>query len=700
MNCTFSECDWFPADSSRKNLFEVSRRGSCGGLLTVLGINFSDFALGNPANSFVTIKPSNGTIVSPDASSRFDGYQVATNTLGQATFSLRRPSAGGTVAVELTTPTGEAYSSIAIDYGAVTARNFDFNTPNSATYSPFNATTNPGGYIGVQTSDLYTDARAYGWLAQPTSNIQPALAGLPESDLLRDSHRGTAPGTFRVAMPDGDYSVHVTMGGVGDHKSLSLVANGSPVVNGIGLKHGQYFETTFNVSVSGGLLDLTFSQNDGDFYDRNWTVSALEVVPLSSVKPIQPTANFGATPADGMTVRTITAPVPGAADGTLITVSSTLGTILTPDGNANYIGTQVAVSGGAISFQLQSPTKTGTPTIDLHSVNGLYHTSITSASFLDFVIPTVRRLDFNKGLGTTQSPTATGFIPVATDAKLATNGFGWTHAMTSSFNNNSAPGVTTTALYQDGHRGSSTEPARTFVFEAASAQAYDVRVYLDRVSYTGTAYDQLQVSVEGAGTQFVATTASLFSSLFFNNAVDLNNDGAIGITIADLGGAGNGWGLNGLDIVKDGASDPGAAPQLAAEVRPATPEVAKLTEPQAREALSTIINLLAPRLTVDQIARLSAINIMIADMNEQRALGLTLASNLIVLDDDGAGYGWSLGNEDAKATTHYDLQSVVAHELLHTLGADHSETDNDLLSEELQPGVSHLDDLFTDFNWL
>ena len=32
------------------------------------------------------------------------------------------------------------------------------------------------------------------------------------------------------------------------------------------------------------------------------------------------------------------------------------------------------------------------------------------------------------------------------------------------------------------------------------------------------------------------------------------------------------------------------------------PEVAKLTEPQAREALSTIINLLAPRLTVDQIA--------------------------------------------------------------------------------------------------
>jgi len=80
-----------------------------------------------------------------------------------------------------------------------------------------------------------------------------------------------------------------------------------------------------------------------------------------------------------------------------------------------------------------------------------------------------------------------------------------------------------------------------------------------------------------------------------------------------------------------------AAALQAAAVRPATPEVTKLTEPQAREALSTVINLLAPSLTVDQIARLSAINIMIADMNEQRALGLTLASNLIVLDDDAAG---------------------------------------------------------------
>ena len=109
--------------------------------------------------------------------------------------------------------------------------------------------------------------------------------------------------------------------------------------------------------------------------------------------------------------------------------------------------------------------------------------------------------------------------------------------MTSSFNNGAAPGVTTTALYQDGHRGSSTEPARTFVVESQTGQSYNVRVYLDRVSYTGTAYDQIQVAVEGSTTQVVATTASLYSSLYFANATDTNHDGAIAVTIADLGGA-------------------------------------------------------------------------------------------------------------------------------------------------------------------
>ena len=34
--------------------------------------------------------------------------------------------------------------------------------------------------------------------------------------------------------------------------------------------------------------------------------------------------------------------------------------------------------------------------------------------------------------------------------------------------------------------------------------------------------------------------------------------------IDDLGGANNGWGLNGLDIIQTGATDPGAAPLLAA----------------------------------------------------------------------------------------------------------------------------------------
>jgi hypothetical protein len=670
------------------------------GTLTADGTTVDTFTIFNaPADGFVTITPSAGTLVGTDASTRFKGFQVATNSLGQGTFQLRRPSGALTAAVELTTPTGEAYSSIAIDYGSVIARNFDFNAPNSTTFSPFEASTNPNGYIGVVQSDLFTTARGYGWLTEPDSHLLPTISGLPTPDLLRDSHRGTAPGTFRVALPDGTYSVHATIGGVGDHKSLSVVANGLPVISGVAAKNYGFIESTFNVAVSGGLLDLTFSQNDGHFYDGHWTVSALEILPMGSVLPITPSNNPGSVEANGSTLTTITASVPGAADGTLITVSSTVGTITTPDVNPYYVGTQVAVSGGAISFTLKAPTKSGTPSIDLHSVNGLYHSTIFSSAFFDYVIPTTRRLDFNKGMTGSQSPTAAGFISVLTDAIPATNSFGWTDSLTNSFNNRVAPGKTTTALYQDGHRGATNESVQTFNVEAKPGQAYDVRVYLDRVGADGLAYDQLHVSVEGAGLQSVATTAGLYTTLFFDNASDLNHDGYIGLSIDDLGGTRNGWGINGLDLFADGSADPGAAPLLAASVGSDT-SAAKLTEADAQAALDTVVQLLAQTgLSVEEVTRLRTVSIAIADLNALSALGVTISSSQIVLDDDAAGYGWST-NQTTPASDRYDLLSVLAHELEHSLGVDHA--DAGLMSPVLQLGQRTLDDAFSDANldWL
>ena len=150
--------------------------------------------------------------------------------------------------------------------------------------------------------------------------------------------------------------------------------------------------------------------------------------------------------------------------------------------------------------------------------------------------------------------------------------------------------------------------------------------------------------------------------------------------------------------MQSNSTDPGAAALRAATVRDPLPNATQLTPTQVRQSLDSVIEWLAPALTPSQLAQVRAVNITIADMNPQRALGLTLASNLIVIDDDGTGLDWSL-NGDPDSESGYDLEAVLAHELLHTLGAEHVDSENSLTSDILDPQES-LDSLFLDLNWL
>jgi len=103
----------------------------------------------------------------------------------------------------------------------------------------------------------------------------------------------------------------------------------------------------------------------------------ITVTPGVPVGTISLSASPTAIPADGSSTSTITSSVIKDADGnavaqgTLITVSTSLGTITTADASALYTGIQVAAdANGRISFTLRAPSSGGTAYISAASVGG------------------------------------------------------------------------------------------------------------------------------------------------------------------------------------------------------------------------------------------------------------------------------------------------------------------------------------------
>jgi hypothetical protein len=166
--------------------------------------------------------------------------------------------------------------------------------------------------------------------------------------------------------------------------------------------------------------------------------------------------------------------------------------------------------------------------------------------------------------------------------------------------------------------------------------------------------------------------------------------GTLGVQIADLGGANIFWVVNGLDIWT--TTDPGVQPQLAASKPGAGAGVAAALTPAALApvALAAEAHWLATGLSPAQAALLTQTRFEITPL-AGGTLGLTgLGVPLVQLDVGAAGRGWFIDPTPAEdsefavhingldeqalpgspAYGHYDLLTVVEHELGHVLGLD------------------------------
>ena len=659
------------------------------------GSSIDNFSIGGgPSNGLLTLAPSLGTLVGTDADPNMQGFQIATNGSGQGSVQIQRPFISGTSTLTITSPTGEGTGTPTISYAAPTpasiAKRYDFNTL---------AATTQAGYIGILATTIYTAGVGHGWLAQPRSySLSTPLTG-SFADLINDGHRSSTAGTFRVDLANGLYDVHVSMGDNADHSGLSITANGATALNNITLTRHQIFERSFQVNVTSGQLDLTFNTGSTVF-DPAWALNGLEIRAIATVGTITPT-NIGSVPANGSTVTTITSastlPV-----GTPVTVNSTLGTITSTDANSNIAGVQVLVgTGGTISFNLQSPTAAGTPTVEWRAIDGSARQVTTNATFLTFAAGTgassARRFDFNRGsTDATMSPTAAGFTGVRSNHNSpAADGFGWL-TLPSAFNSVPTSGVTTIDLYRDGHRGA-TGTSNTFRVQASTATTYDVRVY---VGQFGQTLDQVRIVAEGASTSTAPSTNwDQFTTVTINGVTDTNADGFVDFTFSDGGGSATGWAVVGLDIATTG-NLPGSTPLLASIVVDQS-QAAPITLAEAAPVIALAKTFWqSTGLTAAQSSALNSATIRIADLNAQSALGLAdPTNNSIVLDDNGAGLGWHLGTDPTEVApitgNNYDLLSAAIHELGHLIGRDH---DTDLMRDTLHPAerLSAIDSFFAE----
>jgi hypothetical protein len=393
---------------------------------------------------------------------------------------------------------------------------FDFNDLNSPTAA---------GYIPVPSFSQFSTTTGYGWqTAPPQSGFD---RGGPD-DLRRDGHYGSADNTFQVLLPNGLYRVDAVIGdALYARDNMSLYAEGNLVAGNLSSAGGDFVYPSFVIPVSDGRLDVRFHDafSDGSGGDPFWVVNALEIHPLDLTAHTI-SAPGGSLVSDGVTVDTFTAT--GATPNSLVTVTTNLGTIVSPDADAFYLGVQVvADANGDFAFSIRRPTGAATAQIISFEVMG----SGAGIALQDYVHQDIRLLDFN--LNT--SPTAAGAFGVASFQVYSSQlGYGWQTAPPQAGFDRGTPD----SLLRDGHYGSAPN---TFQIQVVPGASYLVTL---RIRDT-FARDNIAVSAEGV--PVVSGLAVPANTTVTHSFTISSADGILDVMFQD-GGGDPFWIINAIEL--------------------------------------------------------------------------------------------------------------------------------------------------------
>lgn len=668
------------------------------------GVSIESYPIhGAAPNSLLTASTTLGSIQNADADSELRGIQILTDETGAADVSLRRPFGRGTAVVRLEEVTGAGFGFATIDFVPPQERHFDFNHFNrfsmavpSPTLLPEVAPQNPSGFIGVLASDLYSSGSGFGWDAEPRSFDNGDVVDELRGRLNRDGAINNDSNTFYAELPNDTYDVTVTMGTITELDGMMLRANGRLVLHGGETAAGEYLQSSFQVDVNEGLLELVVG-NSGLI--PNWVINGIEIRSATMVTPITFDSGPGPQSADGLSTVSVTA-LAEVPPGEQVTVSTTRGVITTADANAEQAGIQIeADTTGDVQFEITAPAISGTPRIRITSLDGLHQGEIEDSAFLSWHVPTSRRFDFNhvnNASADSESPNAGGALGVTRrDMDAETVGYGFT-SLPNSFDtvspNDQDQGVpninliSTMEIHQDYVMGHVATGGRTFRVEVKPDVGYDVRVYVGAMFKDQAA----RVHVEGvAGYRSVETTAGTYSVLGFLEAYDVDGDGFLNVDLGAGGGISPLWMVNGLDISESATGLSAVVPmRLESNSEPGS-AAAVLDPAELASVLDAAVDAWQ-RTGIDSTAgaRLDAVTVSIVDLAGTDIVALA-GSREILIDDNAAGFGW---NTDlaAVAPDRVDLLTVIAHELGHVIGLpelDPTLHPDDLMSGRLQPGI-------------
>jgi hypothetical protein len=431
---------------------------------------------------------------------------------------------------------------------------------------------------------ISTAANALGWIGTAPTTFD---SGGSPNNLQRDGVYGTTatPGDFELDMPAANtvYSVTVLLGDPVSAESGMYVevvdpATGTIIestpVTGASTAAGQSTSFTFPVTTdSSGRIRLRFgvSTNSANGF---WTLQDVEVRPEvgTASPPVGTEADLtlngttyngsasgtgglytatllpGTVTADGMTSTMYT--ITGATPNSLITVSTSLGTLTTADAGPTYTGIQVLANGsGMATFAITSPlsTSTMTSTITVTEVTGA-SLGVFTQNYTGYSPPpppgspptTVsQRLEFTYN----GSPAQSGFTPVSNTAVYSpTIGYGWTTAEGGYDRGaGSVPAPYPANLYRAGAWG---EGSGTFEVSVPIGSTDDVRVY---VGDPYNAWAGITVSVDGSTPVAVDPVLDRYGYVTVMGVTDTHDTGVVDITIN--GGV---WVASGVDVATTG----------------------------------------------------------------------------------------------------------------------------------------------------